>query len=295
MKIWNGKQGGPEWHNSFRKFGCGASEVAKVLGVSKYGSSLDVWERLTDRSFPMQINEHMARGIELEPEARAKFEEIIGLKFPALCGIHDTYPMIRCSFDGVSECRKYIAEFKVSNIKQLFDAVKENNIEKIKSSFPDYYYQCLYQLTVNEDAEFCYFVIYQNQEIAYTKVPRDDEFINETLIPTVVSFWNNHVLTDVAPEAPEDAYVYIDDPRAIELSGILYEALETARNAKAIADQAKKELIELTDDGNSIIGKIKLTKTYGEKVNYKAACDDAGLDLSKYKSEYIRWTPRRIK
>jgi predicted methyltransferase len=66
-------------------------------------------------------------------------------------------------------------------------------------------------------------------------------------------------------------------------------------NAKGIADKAKKELIEMTDDGNSIIGKIKLTKAYGQKTDYKKACEDAGIDLDNYKSEYIRWTPRRIK
>lgn len=295
MKIVEGLvQGSEAWHK-FRETHLGASNSAPILGMSQYQTAVDIFNDKTSRNFPVQMNDAMRAGVEMEPKIREAWEFMTGMKFETPTAEHDDYPFISASFDGYHAATNSIIEIKHSLYPKLVNCIGKQDLGHFKEVYPSYFVQCQHQMFVSGSKECTLVTMDKELYLLSLVIPRDDEFINDTLIPTVVNFWNNHVLTDIAPETTEDDFVYIDNPEALELAETLAEALQTAKNAKDVAVQAKKELIELTDDGNSIIGPIKLTKTYGVRTDYKTACDDAGLDLNNYKSEYIRWTPRRIK
>ena len=82
MIILNCEQGTPEWREA-RLGKPSASNFGKLItnggkpstSADKYISQL-IAERLTGESEPIFVNEHMARGTELEPEAREHYEYI---------------------------------------------------------------------------------------------------------------------------------------------------------------------------------------------------------------------------
>lgn len=55
----------------------GATDAAKLLGVSKYGGPLDVYRRIVE-GVDAKVNKQMARGTKYEPEVRRRYVEATG-------------------------------------------------------------------------------------------------------------------------------------------------------------------------------------------------------------------------
>lgn len=106
MNIIEIKQNTPEW-TEWRKGGLGASDAPIIMGVSPWTSPFELWAQkvgLIQRSAPNEYQQiAMDRGHELEPVARALYEELSGMKYPAVCGEHSDFPFIRSSFDGYND------------------------------------------------------------------------------------------------------------------------------------------------------------------------------------------------
>lgn len=67
--------GSPEWHAA-RADGIGGSEIAAVLGLSKWESPFSLWHRKQGRLAVIQQNEQMEWGHRLEPAICKKYEDI---------------------------------------------------------------------------------------------------------------------------------------------------------------------------------------------------------------------------
>ena len=94
------EQGTAEWHR-WRRDGIGASEVAAVLGVSKYKTAYQLWcEKTSDKDLQISDNAAMARGRAHEPMIRAAYSFSTGLDFEPVCFEHPLYPFMRASLDG---------------------------------------------------------------------------------------------------------------------------------------------------------------------------------------------------
>jgi len=66
-----------EWIRS-RKAGIGGSDAAKILGVSNYGTAVDVWLDKTDQVPEIEDNDLMWFGREVEPVIAKRFEQETG-------------------------------------------------------------------------------------------------------------------------------------------------------------------------------------------------------------------------
>ncbi len=115
MKIISVKQNGKEWRE-WRGRGLGASDAAAIMGVSPYCTTFELWLAMTGIRAREPFNEYaivaMKRGVELEPKARALFEQKMGKKFPAESAEHDEYDFIRASFDGYCQELNALVEIK---------------------------------------------------------------------------------------------------------------------------------------------------------------------------------------
>jgi putative phage-type endonuclease len=200
------QQGSKEWHN-WRKLGVGGSEVACVVGANPYRDSQAdrVWARKLPEDHPYAKpetadNDAMARGRKFEPDARKLYESLFGWTVKDVCVLHDDYPHVRCSLDGLSTDDKLVAEIKCpgdkNHEKYITISRIQDNFERqtaFAKTFPYYRYQVLYQLLIT-GAEVCHFVSYspewrtQNDRfVLITLYPEPDEQVR--LLERVNLFW----------------------------------------------------------------------------------------------------------
>lgn len=277
------KQGTDAWHE-FRRSGIGASESAAVLGLSPYKNIVDVFREKTERSFPTIANAFMQHGIETEPIARDAYEAITGKSYPAQCGTYEDYNFIIASFDGVCPDSKSIIEIKCPTSRKLFDCVATGDLVLFTKEYPYYLCQAQHQLLVCNTAEYCDFVVYLDGMIVSLRIERDDDFIEQLLLPKLIAFWNNNVIPDVEPEL----YVTIDDEDFDDLSLQYLDAADKAKEYDAKAKELKKRLEDFTDDGDCKGKHILMKRVSRETVDTKKLYSVYGIDdavLSAYKKQ----------
>lgn len=103
-----------EWHTK-RKQMLTATNVASILGESKWESSEKLFQRKTGRGTPTMKTAAMQHGIDTEAFALEAFEEFTGLQlFKGDVGLvqHGTFPWIGASPDGVCRYFPFLVEIK---------------------------------------------------------------------------------------------------------------------------------------------------------------------------------------
>lgn len=283
MKIIDVDQKTEEWHD-FRLLGIGASESAKVLGLSKYGTALDVYNDKLGLAPPTYINEHMKRGIELEDSIRESAETMLDKVFYPVCAIHDEHDFLRASFDGITSDKKIVLECKAPAKPPAKEA-----IDNPREHMPDYWVQVQHQICV-ADAEEGYLVIYSQGEFNLLHIPRDDDFIHGTLIPSLMKFWIENVVKRTPPTPKKADETLVEAPEAEEelkaIEELLLQKEELKQQLKELEVKEKDltdKLAEYGDDGNLIFSNgLRLKRSSRTTVAYKQACEDHELDLQKY-------------
>ena len=104
MNVINVSQRTPEWH-AWRAAGITASETAVILGRSAYKTPWRLWAERTGIAAPEDLssNPFVQRGIQFEDQARRGFEERHGTILLPLCAESSEHPVLRASFDGLSD------------------------------------------------------------------------------------------------------------------------------------------------------------------------------------------------
>ena len=90
-------QGSPEWLE-YRRSRRNASETAAVMGLSPWSTPYQLWLEKTGRA-SAKVTHAMQRGTELEPSARAAYEERSGLVMQPLVIEDGAYS---ASLDGMT-------------------------------------------------------------------------------------------------------------------------------------------------------------------------------------------------
>lgn len=297
MKIINLSQGTEEWLN-FRNFKITASRSFPLMNVDKYNyTKVSLFEDVIGISFPFLGNEHTRRGNLLEDDARNRFNELIGENFEPAVVLHEEMDFFMSSLDGLNESRTAIAEYKCpapeynNHISKHFTSV-----ETFKDNVPHYYNQVQHQLSTCKGIDKAYFVTYWRDEIDYIEIPRDNDYIIE-LEQEAKQFYEDHILTQIAPVDIKNGYVLVDDQEAIEISQQL-EAVETRRKERAkedkedkkLSDDLKNKLVSFSDDGNFVCGNICMKRTSRNKLDTEKLYEDYSISddiLKKYTSQEI--------
>ncbi len=197
MKIDNLEQGSPEWL-VLRRTKITGSDASSILGLNPYKSRDQLMEcKKTGHEEP--VNQAMKRGTELEPIARAMYENSVGYKMsptvhvgredlgfdeecaflltPKLFTV-DSWAM--CSTDGLSEDGTILLEIKCG--KTAFKQAKQGFI-------PDYYLAQMQWCLWLTGAKECHYAAFDGKdELIVMKVAKNDEFINE-MVPKAYQFW----------------------------------------------------------------------------------------------------------
>ncbi len=295
-----------EWLQ-WRKQGLGSSDLAVIMGASKWKTLLELYEeKLPESPVEEKTSYVMERGNRAEPKIRS----LLSLKYnknfdPALC-VMDGCEFMRVSLDGFTEDKTEIAEFKLLNKADWMKSKYDNILP------PQYVAQVQGQLLVSR-AKKCYFAAYlytKEEETVYTldklaivEVLPDLEY-QAKLLKECQKFWHENVLKRVPPGMQESDYkpFNVTEPNIVAQWKALDQVYEkTEQILKQI--EAKKKTIEdkilgfaeKTGYPRLVCGGIKLTRRSRKgNVVYKNVPQLEGVDLEPYRGkEVVFWQMER--
>lgn len=185
MKIFNVTQGSDEWFklrrgwsdesSSFTPFRFTASQIYCLSDLFRYKSREDYLNEVTGVCVSnFESNEHIERGVRLEPKIRKMYEEKMGVSVTEVGFVVPSW----CPFIGVSP-----------------DGLMDEGCIEIKAPVrvyehpkPEHYAQMQMVMAVCE-RDWCDYVVYseRDDELKITKVLRDVYYWENTLYPQIKS------------------------------------------------------------------------------------------------------------
>lgn len=266
-------QGSEEWH-AWRAGGIGGSEAAACVEMTPWSSPFKLWEQKTGRKPGPDINAAMQRGIDLEPSARAAYIDFVGIEMEPACYQSDDYPFVRASLDGINSDETILLEIKCPG--------ETTHRRILADDVPEYYWvQCQHNMLAS-GAENAHFFSYRPElehegcDKALTIIMRDNAFINR-LLEAEAALWQS-VLDDTPPALLASDYAHIGDPEALDKAELYKTRYRAFKEAEALLAEAKDELLDCTDDGNCLIGTLRITRVVRQgSVNWKKLAKEHGI------------------
>ena len=175
-----------EWL-SLRRTGIGGSDAGAIMGVSPYKGAYSVWADKMGKLPPIEDNEAMRQGRDLEDYVARRFAEKTGLR------VRHEYGMLRsvehpCMLADID--RRIVGELAGLECKTS----KDITLSRYRNGeFPmEYYCQCLHYLAVTGwDCWYLAVLVYGTDLLVF-KICRDEVLDDiEALIRAEEAFWGN--------------------------------------------------------------------------------------------------------
>lgn len=234
-----------EWL-ALRRTGIGGSDAGAIMGVSPYKGAFSVWADKQGKLPPLEDNEAMRQGRDLEDYVARRFAEASGLK------VRHEYSMLRsvehpCMLADID--RRIIGERAGLECKTSRDITMARYRN---GEYPmEYYCQCLHYLAVTGwDCWYLAVLVYGTDLLIY-KICRDEVMDDiEALIKAEEAFWQNHMVLD-QPPAPDAL-----DSTAAALGSVYPHEDGTTVCADQDTDQALTDLAALKAQKRALDQKI---------------------------------------
>lgn len=260
-----------------RKKGIGASEVATLFNLNEYSTPYQLWMEKTGRSYHQEETDPMWWGSNLEEVIIKRYQKETGksvtidkeTKYRANGKYSKYSPYMLCHLDGIIEDEKRLLEVKISRYAPSKWGAKGT------SECPrNYQLQCQHQLGCMPGYQGVELVVffYQTLSIQIYKIERNNDLIDK-IGNAVDKFWNEHVLTDIAPElwTIEDVKLAypINNDKFVEATPIEIETYnklkDTSKKIKKLEEEElkyKTDLIMLTGGSSGITNNGDILCTY---------------------------------
>lgn len=252
-------QHGQEWHDNRRK-GIGGSDVAAILGLSKYKSPYQLWLTKTTRDNGDTAGEAAYWGNVLEDVVAKEFAQRTGLKIQRVNEqmVHHEHDWMRANID-----RAIINTDIAGNVRFKDGRLTTNHILECKTAnqylaklwgnddeaIPDYYLtQCQWYMGITQTEICSLAVLIGGQQFRTYNIAYDDELF-AMLQQQCSDFWHNNVLADVPPEASSfDDVLHrwsVQNPDStLEADNDLIQLIAEYKDLNATIKQAESELDE---------------------------------------------------
>lgn len=252
-----------EWLR-YRKCGIGGSDVAAILGISKWNSAISLWlDKTNQTNEPVEENEAMQWGTIMEPIIRNHFAEVTGKTVVEVKAMlqHPEHPFMLADVDGLTEDdsgNPAILEIKTAS---------EYKRSEWENDIPSYYQtQVQHYLCVTGVQKAYVAVLIGGNSFKVYEVDADAE-IQSMLIAVEKDFWNK-VQNMIRPEmdGSDDAKNLLDSlyhggiseqivmpDEAIEYVDVYIEACAEEDNAKAKKQEASNHIKEIMGDYDKAI------------------------------------------
>lgn len=291
----------------------GGSEIAAIMGLSRWETPLSVWAQKTGKlTKDLSDNEAVEMGIDLEPFVAKKFMQRTGkkVKVDERDFTHPDYPFMKSHID-----RWVLNEDGATLEAKTCSAWKANEWEG--QEIPDeYYLQSNWNAGIvaahrGEDPKSGYIAVLIGGQSFRHKPVKFSQVLFDKQVSMVKDFWENYVLKDVAPVAisddkdtlvelfpdsrPDTLRKVSGDEAELELyvNQLAVDSMEGKSQIKDIVkdvDVAENTLRQLIEDGEGIeTGQFKVTwKTQDStSVDTEAMKDDEIYEKYK-KTKQIR-------
>ncbi len=187
-----------EWLELRRK-GITGTDVAKIMGRSKWGKPLDVYKDKHGLSMPPQMNPAMVHGIEAEPRIinmYSKKNKVIVAQVGHL--IHAEESWIIGNPDGivVNEKGDWIKglEIKTGSNKKYWSSTSDPEIYIPE----EYMWQCRWYMALTQLSQWDVAVLLQNEEYRQYELYRDP-VIEKEMLAKCRYFWFEKVCKKIEP------------------------------------------------------------------------------------------------
>lgn len=180
-----------EWLE-MRRSGIGGSDVAAIVGLSKWRTPTDVYNSKIEAPVDND-NASMEWGRRLEPVIREKYAEAVGMSVetPPFMFRHQEHKFMIADVDGIRADGR-IVEIKTARTQQGWG---EDGTDEI----PDYYKtQVQHYMTVLGATSCDVAVLIGASDFRIYTIEHDPE-LEELLIDVENEFWNEHVVPQVPP------------------------------------------------------------------------------------------------
>lgn len=221
MKTINLNQQDPDWF-AWRDVGIGSSDVAAILGLSKFSTAYQLYLDKKGLAPRFKGNPATQAGNAVEGKARAIYEMTHGdfESFEPICIEHDSFSFMRASLDGYSDKLRRIVEIKYPS--------EQSHQMALNGEVPEQYMiQIQYQLAICDKADHAHYFSYRENNSAMVVIRRDLKFINEILMPAVVAFKGLLDSNTPPPLTDKDAK-WMDDEDTL----LLFEDIKNSKDKK---------------------------------------------------------------
>jgi len=270
MNVINVSQRSDAWRQ-WRSQGVSASEAAIVMNRSPYKTPWRLWAEKIGLVLEASLDNNplIRAGIQQEPEALQRFEDKHDLMLLPLCGESEQFPLMRASFDGMSEANEPV-EIKCPHETTFLDVLLNR---EASATYQLYWCQVQQQLLVSEAQRGFLFFYHQGQDVEF-EIQRDDRFLTE-LVDTAMDFWSAVKSKKEPPKDPErDLYL----PHG-EAERQWQQLAASYRNSAVKIADLKAELKTLEDSQAAIENTLVLLM--GECL----AAEHSGLRISRFQSQ----------
>lgn len=265
-----------------RTKGIGGSDIGAICGVSLYSSPRQVYLSkvgMYEDSFAPAAIERMRFGNLLEPIVANEYSKRTGDKVctcPATL-VHSAYPFAIANVDrfildeaglpiGVLECKTTGAFNK--------DAWEDADIPI------SYLYQLQWYLFVTGLKEGAIACLVGGNTFYHYKVPRNDELINNVMLPAAANFWYNHVAALKEPPLSSVDKEFVNEKYAeVQKSKEIFFTDETLDGLAATIIDCKRVIKETEDTMEQAQNRLK-EQLKDNEIGYT-------------KNYIIKWSPRR--
>jgi len=184
---------------SFRRQGIGGSDAATILGLNPYSSPIEVYMDKLGLLPPVEENEAMWLGKQLEDSLAQRFMQETGMKVQRRNAIlqHPDHPWMLANVDRLIIGRNAGLEIKTTS--QL------NRTDFASGDIPPYYYcQCLHYMAVTGAEEWHLAVAVLGKSFHVFHISRHQQEI-DALVEAERIFWQEHVQKQIPPQ-PDGSY-----------------------------------------------------------------------------------------
>jgi putative phage-type endonuclease len=175
------QQGTREWRE-WRHKGIGASEAPVLMGESRFKTVAQLLKEKREPAQDFGQNAAMARGTELEPEARRRYIARIGRDVRPVCLQSGQHEWMRASLDGLCAQNEIAVEIKCGR-SAYANAARYRRVSR------DYYGQVQHIMAVANLQTLDFFCYWPGCPEVLIPVKRDDEYIDRLRIKGA-EFWN---------------------------------------------------------------------------------------------------------
>ncbi|NOV30735.1 MULTISPECIES: YqaJ viral recombinase family protein [Methylomonas] len=270
MKVIDVSQRSDAWRQ-WRLQGISASEAAIVMNRSPYKTPWRLWAEKIGLVLEASLDNNplILAGIQQEPEALQRFEDKHDLMLLPLCGESEQFPLMRASFDGLSDANEPV-EIKCPHETTFLDVLLNR---ETSAAYQLYWCQVQQQLLVADAGRGFLFFYHQGQDIEF-EIQRDERFLTE-LVESAMDFWLAVKSKKEPPKDPERD-LYLPNGEAEQQ----WQQLAATYRQRALTIQDLKSQINQLEDEQSRIENT-LVLLMGDYV----AAEHSGLRISRFQSQ----------